>query len=111
MALNYGLCNRVRRAGSICIQIRIIVNRVGKGRGGYPYRIYVWGGELPLHKRKRSIHIFLVQGYTKFAFRANINFVAKTIFMYATQKNQLRRLNKQEFDALVALTRSRCESF
>jgi IS605 OrfB family transposase len=34
-----------------------------------------------------------------------IIFIAKEISMYATQKNQLRRISKQEFNALLALTR------
>ncbi len=38
-------------------------------------------------------------------FRCNITFEAKPRYMYATQKNQLRRLSKQEFDALSALCR------
>ena len=47
----------------------------------------------------------MVFRYVKVNFRGIINFVAKVIKMYATQKNQLRRLSKQEFVALSALCR------
>ena len=38
-------------------------------------------------------------------FRSTIIYAAKPRYMYATQKNQLRRLSKQEFNTLSALSR------